>query len=93
MIVWAGQPKSVFGQDAKQDFTASVVGKQLMLRTFSAETEVRYRWIDGNLTATESKFFTFGILKPEQVNYTSHMLTITAVRQTALLTLRRICLF
>lgn len=85
LLLWLGLAQLGWAQDAKQDFSAAVVGKQFVLRDFSAEKEVRYKWVDGALQSGSVRYFTFGIVTPEKVSYSRNRVTIIGHRQTAVL--------
>ena len=85
LVLSTGSASSLFAQDALNQFSASLVGKQFILRSFSAESEVHYGWTNGEITYQAGRYLTFGLLTPDKATYSGGKVNITAHRQIVLL--------
>lgn len=71
-----------YAQPDTHDLEQALKGKQLHLRSYSADSTAHYTWTNGALVAEPPQLSTFGIFIPASVKLKGHVLTIAGDEAT-----------
>jgi TonB family protein len=75
-------PALLRAQDDEKTFKAAVLHKQLFLRNFTAEDEIRGEWVDGQLQIAEPGVRTLGAFVAEQISIKADKIVLEGRRHT-----------